>query len=360
MSAMNASIIPTTHRVALITAIGQPYEIRIDHALTPRPEELAPGQCLVRMEYAGLCHSDLHVRNADWGMVPAPMTIPGHEGVGRVVALGPQAGQIKIGDRVGLKWIANTCGSCEWCWCGEDASCPKHLVHGYNANGTFAEYTVAYANYVTPIPPEVSSADAVSILCAGLSVYSALKKSNTKVGDWIAVSGAGGGLGHLAVQYAIAMGLRVLAIDTGEDKKNLTLSLGAEKWVDFKAVSGEQGGLVAAVKAATDGGPRATVIVTSSIQPYIDATQYLCSSGTLVVMGAPSTPLQVPAVLFVAKALKIVGSVVGNRQSCIEALDLVARGKVKCHYQVRGWDKLNQTFVDMEQGKYAGRVILKI
>jgi alcohol dehydrogenase, propanol-preferring len=118
--------IPATHRVAIFTTLGQPYDIRTEHPLTPRPEDLAPGQCIVRIEYAGLCHSDLHVRNGEWGnLAPAPMTIPGHEGVGHVVAVGPQVDQVKIGDRVGLKWLANTCGSCEWCWRGEDA-CQLH------------------------------------------------------------------------------------------------------------------------------------------------------------------------------------------------------------------------------------------
>jgi propanol-preferring alcohol dehydrogenase len=242
---------------------------------------------------------------------------------------------------------------------GNDACCPEGKNHGYSVNGTFAEYAVAYVNYVTPIPDSLESAAAVAILCAGMTVYKALKQSNTIIGDWVAIPGAGGGLGHLACQYAAAMGLRVLAIDTGAAKKALCLKSGAEKWIDFKE-SGDN--MVKDIVEATGGGPSAAVITAGVAAPYNLAIHYLKKTGTLVAVGMPAETefLQIPITHMVEKGIRIVGSIVGNRQDCIEALDIVARGKVHCDYTVKSLEDINSVFADMEAGKAAGRVVLKM
>jgi len=196
-------------------------------------------------------------------------------------------------------------------------------------------------------------------LCAGVTVYKGLKQSNTVVGNWVAIPGAGGGLGHLAVQYAVSMGLRVLAIDTGEQKKALTLRLGAEKWIDFR----ESKNLVADVVAATDGlGPHCAVIVSAATAtPFNQAIRYLRPTGTMIALGlAADAFLNVPIATIVSKSIKIVGSMVGNRQDAIEALDIAAQGKIKCHYEQRTLNDINKIFSDMEQGRIAGRIVVKL
>ncbi|KAG9225703.1 hypothetical protein CCMSSC00406_0007560 [Pleurotus cornucopiae] len=371
--------IPLTARAAVLVDFEKDVVIATDHPVR-QTSELAPGECLIKIEYAGVCHSDLHIRQGGWGRKLSLPLIGGHEGkhpfvtyasfhnlsryqgVGHVVAIGEHTvdSQVKIGDRVGIKWIANVCMKCEMCRKGAESSCPLSFqrASGYSMDGTFADYVVSYANYVTPIPPSVGSAEAVSILCAGVTVYKALKQTRTIVGHWVAISGAGGGLGHLAVQYAVAMGLRVLAIDTGEEKKKLVQSLGAEAWVDFM----ESKDLIQDIKDATDGlGPHAAVIAAGSSTPFNQAILYLRPLGTLVAVGMPKdAAMNIPIALFIGKSLTVVGTSVGNRQDAIEALDLVARGKVKCHYQEKQLQDLNQIYTEMEAGRIVGRIVLKM
>ncbi|KAH7923400.1 GroES-like protein [Leucogyrophana mollusca] len=361
--------IPSTQRAAQIHTFTHPLTILPSHPV-PNPSALAPNECLVKIECAGVCQSDLHARNGDWGQKPTLPRIGGHEGVGRVVAIGEGTvqgeggdgggdGVVEVGDRVGLKWLARTCLRCEFCRKGNESSCKRQKVHGYTVDGTFAEYVVAWVDYVTPIPDTLDSAAATAILCAGLTVYKGLKHCNARAGDWIAIPGAGGGLGHLAVQYAVTMGLRVLAIDTGAPKRELALSLGAEKWIDFKE-SGDN--LIKDVIAATDGlGPHSAIIAAGAALPYNQALWYLRSTGTLVAVGLPGgKPLEAPFGLLVGKELKIIGSAIGSRQDAIEAMDHAVRGKVKCHYTTRKLEEIESIFAEMSAGTITGRVILEI
>ena len=203
---------------------------------------------------------------------------------------------------------------------------------------------VSYVHHVTPIPDNLDSAGAASLLCAGVTTYTALKRSNTKVGDWIVIPGAGGGLGHLAVQYAKAIGLNVIAIDTGDAKEKLTKSLGASVFIDFKK-SGKN--LVDDIKKASPGGlgPHAALVVAAQESAYTQAIQYLRPSGTLVCNGMPDAPLQANIFWTVFKSIRIQGSYVGNRQDAVEALDLAAAGKVKVVFEGKKIDDLKE-YVD--------------
>lgn len=190
---------------------------------------------------------------------------------------------------------------------------------------------------MTPIPESLDSAGAASILCAGVTTYKALKVSNTKVGDWVALPGAGGGLGHLAVQYAKAMGLKVIAIDSGAAKEKLVKSLGADAWVDFKTSKD----IVADIKAATGGdGPAAAVVTAANKTGYAQAIEYLKPSGTLVAVGMPDAEMGANVFWTVFKSIRIQGSYVGNRQDAIEALDIAASGQVKVVFEEKGLDSL--------------------
>jgi propanol-preferring alcohol dehydrogenase len=157
-------------------------------------------------------------------------------------------------------------------------------LSGFNVDGTFQQFVVSYVNHVTPIPEGYDSFEAASILCAGVTVYRAIKNSQTQMGNWIVLPGAGGGLGHLAIQYARARGLRVIAIDTGDEKKELCLRLGAEKWIDFR----ESKDLVKDIRDITDGlGAHAAIVTAANGAAYQQAVDYLRSGGTLMAVGLP-------------------------------------------------------------------------
>jgi len=349
--------IPKTQKAAVIESKGAQLKIVPNHPVK-QPSELLPGECLVKLDCTGVCHTDLHAAKGDWPIPAKTPLIGGHEGVGIVVAVGEhtQDSPVKLGDRVGIKWLAYSCLDCEQCRNGREQTCVKGQYSGFTVDGTFSEYVVSYVSHVTPIPQNLGSEEAASILCAGVTVYRAIKHSQTKIGDWIVLPGAGGGLGHLAVQYAVAMGLRVVAIDTGDDKKDLCLKLGAEKWIDFKTTKD----LVKDIQDATDGfGPHSAVVTAANSAAYEQAIAYLRPGGTLMVVGLPGAGKLSADIFFtVTKSISILGSYVGNRQDAREALDIAARGKVKCHFVTQPLSDLESVYTQLGEGKVVGRVVL--
>jgi propanol-preferring alcohol dehydrogenase len=180
-----------------------------------------------------------------WAALPAPTQagqVGGHEGIGKIVKMGPgtEAAAVKVGDRCGIKWISAICDTCPACLSGHDGVCFNQKISGYYTPGTFQQYVLAPANYVTPIPKNLASDMAAPMLCAGVTVYSALRKSSAKAGDWVVLLGAGGGLGHLAVQIAAkGLGLRVIGIDH-PSKKELVMECGAEVFIDHTQGKAEE------------------------------------------------------------------------------------------------------------------------
>ncbi|KAF7359011.1 Mannitol-1-phosphate dehydrogenase [Mycena sanguinolenta] len=385
--------IPLKARAAVIVAFDQDLVLRDDQPVL-QPSELAPGQCLVKIDYAGVCHSDIHIKRGEWGPVGFPR-VGGHEGIGHIVAIGEHTvnSPVKIGDRVGIKWLAKSCLNCEMCRTGFDAcepsqyfeifislhasGCNLRLSHGHKVDGSFADYALSYVDYCTPIPESLDSAAATPLLCAGLTVYKALKETNPQLGKWVAIPGAGGGLGHLGMHsirycnghacdcdWLVSVILQFFVEcsndpDTGDAKRELCLQLGAEKWVDFKTSTN----VIQDVKDAADGvGPHAAVVVSSSAGPLDQAVMYLRPKGTLVAVGIPSsaTMLKVPVGLLVSKCLTIIGTSVGNRQDMAEALDIAASGKVACRHQVKPFSEINAIFTELAAENIAGRVVLKM
>src|SRR5262250_3338751 len=200
-------------RAAVVRAFRKPLTIEE----VPIPTA-GPGEVLVKIVATGVCHTDLHAANGDWPVKPTPPFTPGHEGAGVVVALGPGVTHLKEGHRVGIAWLHSACGHCEFCRSGWETLCLEQKNSGYSVNGSFAQYALARAEYVGRIPKNLPFVDAAPILCAGVTTYKALKETRTRPGEWVVISGAGGGLGHVAIQYAKAMGLHVAAVDLGPDK----------------------------------------------------------------------------------------------------------------------------------------------
>lgn len=327
-------------------------------------------------------------------MLPYPTPagqVGGHEGVGKVVKLGAgtESSNLKIGDRVGIKWIASACGHCrtyhtplqppkkkqyksnnsspEPCGAGFDGLCFNQKVSGYYAPGTFQQYALGPASYVTPIPDGLDSAEAAPLLCAGVTVYSALKRSNARPGQWVVISGAGGGLGHLAVQLASrGMGLRVIGIDHGS-KEGLVKDCGADHFIDVTQFPGDDNGAALAkhVQSLTDGlGAHAAVVCSAANGAYAQAVPLLRFNGTLVCVGIPENEPRAIATAFpssiIGKHLNITGSAVGNRRDAIETMEFAARGVIKAHFRVEKMEALTEVFKEMEEGKLQGRVVLDL
>ncbi|KAL4861009.1 hypothetical protein BDV12DRAFT_204464 [Aspergillus spectabilis] len=353
--------IPKAHKAIIYKNPGT-LETEVVEVETPRPKR---GEVLVKLTHSGVCHTDLAFILNSYGHMPEPTPvnqIGGHEGVGYVVQLGEDVTEVQVGDRVGVKWITSACLTCQPCMDGFDNKCKKRKVAGFKAPGTFQQYIVTDPRYATPIPDGVSSAEAAPLLCGGVTVWSALVEADTKLGSWLGVSGAGGGLGHLAIQYAKALGLRVLAIDHGS-KKEFCLGLGADVFVDFTQFSTDEG-LAAHVKDVTDGGCHSLLVCNAASKAYDQALDLLRYAGTLVCVGIPerdvhpmknSEPWRLITGLF-----KIKGAVTGNRIQAVECLQPAAQGKVRPALRIEPMDKLTLIFEDLKGGKINGRVVLSL
>ncbi|KAJ7075188.1 chaperonin 10-like protein [Mycena belliarum] len=354
-----SSSIPKTQTAAVVPTGGAEIEIRKDHPVKQQ-KELAPGECLIKLACTGVCHTDLHAALGDWPVPAKTPLVGGHEGVGEIVAIGDNTSHspVKVGDRVGIKWLADSCMNCEQCRKGREQNCSDAKLSGFTVDGTFQQYAVSFVNHVTPIPEGFDSKAAASILCAGVTVYRAIKYSKTSPGDWIVLPGAGGGLGHLAVQYAKVAGLRVIAVDTGADKKKMCLDLGAEKWIDFM----ETKDIVGDIKALTDGlGAHSALVTAASSSGYKQAIEYLRAGGTLMAVGLPGKANLEASIFFtVFKSISILGSYVGNRQDAVEALAIAARGQVSCKYVTKDLSSLASVYEGMTKGSVAGRVVLEM
>jgi propanol-preferring alcohol dehydrogenase len=255
----------------------------------------------------------------------------------------------------------------EPCQAGSDGLCFNQKVSGYYTPGTFQQYTLGPANYVTPIPDGLDSAEAAPLLCAGVTVYSALKRSHARPGQWVIISGAGGGLGHIGVQIASrGMGLRVIGIDHGS-KEALVKESGAEHFVDITQFPKDDNGaaLTKYVQSLTDGlGAHAAIVCTAANAAYAQALPLLRFNGTLVCVGIPENEPQAIATAFpfamINKHATITGSAVGNRTEAIETMEFAARGVIKAHYRIEKMEALTEVFKEMHEGRVQGRVVLDL
>jgi len=314
-------------------------------------EAPGPGQVLVRILYSGVCHTDYSFCTNAWKFNPVPTPkdqIGGHEGVGKVVALGPGVKSPTVGSHVGIKYGASACLSCHYCLIGAETCCSTATVSGFYTPGTFQQYCLAPANYVTPIPDSVSEADLpgfAPLMCAGLAVYTGVKRSGARFGDWVAVQGAGGGLGHLAIQYANALGCKTIALDVGS-KEKLCKEVGAEVFVDVTAFE-KDADLIAKVReVAGGGGPKAIIACSSSNRAYAQAPYMLDVRGVLVCLGVPEgqdMPIGGAGVgLMVGRELTILAAKAGNRLDAIETVQVAASGKVKTRYELKKMEDLTK------------------
>ena len=340
--------IPKTMQAAVVEKFGEPLVVR--ELRVPEP---GPGQALVEIIASGVCHTDLHAAEGDWPVKPTLPFTPGHEGAGVVVALGPGATPLKEGDRVGVAWLQSACGHCTFCLSGWETLCLEQKNSGYSVNGSFAQYAVAQADYLGRIPDNLSFIDAAPILCAGVTTYKGLKETQTQPGEWVVISGAGG-LGHVAIQYAKAMGLHVAAVDLGPEKMALARSLGAEITIDAKT----QDPPTEIQKQI--GGAHGVLVTAVSTIAFKQAIGMLRRGGTCVLNGLP--PGEFPVSIFdvVLNRYTIRGSIVGTRLDLQEALAFAAEGKVKANIETQPLASINDVLERLKSGKVNGRVVLAI
>ena len=335
-----------TMKAAVVHEFGKPLTIEE----VPVPVA-GPGQILVKIAATGVCHTDLHAAEGDWPFKPKPPFIPGHEGVGHVVAVGSGVRHVKEGDRVGVPWLYTACGHCKHCLGGWETLCEQQQNTGYSVNGSFAEYVVADPDYVGHLPDNVRFVDIAPILCAGVTVYKGLKVTDTKPGDWVVISGIGG-LGHLAVQYAKAMGLNVLAVDIDDAKLELARELGAAL-----AVNARKADPVAFVKKEV-GGAQGVLVTAVSPKAFEQAIGMVDRGGTVSLNGLP--PGAFPLSIFdtVINGITVRGSIVGTRLDLQEALDFAGEGKVKATIATERLENINQIFARMHAGDIQGRIVI--
>lgn len=322
--------------------------LKIEEVPVPAP---GLGEVLVKIEACGVCHTDLHAVDGDWPVKPKLPFIPGHEGVGHVVAIGPGVTHLKEGDRVGIPWLYSACGHCEHCLGGWETLCETQKNAGYSVNGGFAEYAVAAADYVGRLPDKVGFVEIAPVLCAGVTVYKGLKVTDTRPGQWVVISGIGG-LGHMAVQYAKAMGLKVAAVDIDDTKLDLARRLGAEITVNAKNVD------PAAFLKKEIGGAHGALVTAVSPSAFSQAMNMVRRGGTVSLNGLPPGSFDLSIFDMVLNGITVRGSIVGTRLDLQESLDFAKDGKVAATVSTERLDNINDVFRRMHEGKIEGRVVL--
>jgi len=338
----------STMRAAVVHSFTE--GLTIDEVAIPTPGR---HEALVKVEYSGVCHTDLHAAHGDWPVKPTTPFIPGHEGAGTVVAVGEDVTRVKVGDRVGNAWLASACGECEYCETGWETLCPNQKNSGYAVDGSFGQYMIVDSRYCPVIPDGVDMAAVAPILCAGVTVYKGLKRTDTKPGEWVLISGIGG-LGHIAVQYAVAMGRRVAAVDVDDAKLDLARRHGAEVVVNARTEPDP----AAKIAELTGGGVHGALVTAVNAHAFPQAVGALRRGGTVALVGLPPEKFPLDIFTTVLFGLTVRGSIVGTRKDMDEALDFFARGKIDPTFTIRPMADINAIFGEMEAGAIDGRVVI--
>ena len=309
--------------------------------------EPGTGEVLIRMEACGLCHSDLFVASLE--KLPLVPLILGHEGIGRVEAVGAGVADFAAGDRAGITFLASTCGACELCLTGRERFCPRQLNFGYTVNGALAGYAVMPAPSLFRVPDALPAADAAPLCCAGWTAYGALREAALQPGQSVALFGMGG-LGHLAIQYARHLGLRVAAVDLSESKLEMARSLGADL-----ALSAENAGRTLQKQW---GGADAAIVLTGSPAAIQQAFRSLKRTGTLITSGLSTNSYELPIVDTVLKGISIRGSYLGTRADLEEVFRLAQSGVGRAHIETHALDEAPELFEKMRRGEILGRAVV--
>jgi alcohol dehydrogenase, propanol-preferring len=340
--------------------------------LSTRDSHLQPES---RQDHRPNNNSDLHTKA---GTAPsatgAPITniklphVGGHEGVGRVAALGPDvASNITLNTLVGIRFLSTTCHACEYCVAGLDQYCQSATNHLHHEDGSFQQYCLLRSgkeaeDFVVLRNVDESDTELLKVLgptlCAGVTAYKAVKNSGIKRGEWLTVVGAGGGLGHFAVQYALALGARVIGIDAGPHKHDFITSLGASHYIDITQTPN----IASEVHRLTNGGTHALIVTSGHPSAFTKLADMIRTGGALCMVGIPpgEVKLDMPVSEIIIRGLRIQGNLVGSLAETMEAVELVRQGKVKPRVQVLPFRDLERAYELLESGKVMGRIVLQM
>ena len=338
----------TTHSYAAFDAKSPLKNFKFER------RDITPDDVQVDILFCGVCHSDLHTINGDWGPQNYPL-VPGHEIVGRVEAVGKNVSQFKVGDHVGVGCFVDSCRQCVSCKEGEEQYCEKGAIftygakdpHGGMTQGGYSTKIVVNKDYVLKVPTNIPLANAAPLLCAGITTYSPLKHWNAKSGDKVGVVGLGG-LGHMAVKLAAAMGSEVTVFSSSESKRTDALKLGAHHFIvtknseQLKSSLNSQNLILDTVSAAHD---------------YNLYLQLLKRDGTMVLLGLPE-PQLVSAGSVILKRRSLAGSLIGGIAETQEMLDFCGKNNISADVEIIPMDQINNAYVRMVKGDVHYRFVI--
>jgi uncharacterized zinc-type alcohol dehydrogenase-like protein len=311
------------------------------------PGPLGPLEVEIGITHCGICHSDLHLISNDWGISQYPF-IPGHEIVGTVTAVGAEVRSLEAGQRVGLGWQSNSCGTCEWCSRGMENLCAQAEATCVHRNGGYADRVRANARFVIPVPDALESAHAAPLLCGGITVYNPLRTHGINPSSRVGVVGIGG-LGHIAIQFARVFGAEVTAFSTSAAKEEEVRAMGAHNFVNtreskaMKEMAGTQDFIISTVNADQD---------------WSVFVQALRPTGTLCFVGVPPSPVSVSAFPLITGIRTITGNPTGSPYRLREMLDVAARHGVQAQIESFPMSKANEAIEKVKKNKVRYRAVL--
>lgn len=323
--------------------------VAVEDRARPSPEV---GQVLIRVHACGICHSDVNLERGDFPFVRYPV-VPGHEVAGTVEEVGQAVEWPRIGDRVGVPWLHWACGHCQQCTNGDEVMCESTEVTGVSQNGGWQEFMLAPAPYVAPLPDSLDFVEAAPLMCAGLTVHNGLRNGGFEPGDRVAVIGLGG-LGHLAVQYAHAMGGRVAVLSTSEDKQRQASDLGAELFINTRTQD------PAEALASWDGGADMILSTAPSMETANACLGGLAPDGTLVVLGVSNEQVGADPMQLIGGRRRVMGSPSGSRNDLRQALEFAATHRTLPQTTSFLLDDVDQALEQLEAGKITGRAVLTL
>jgi uncharacterized zinc-type alcohol dehydrogenase-like protein len=311
------------------------------------PGELKAHEIEVKITHCGVCRSDIHLIDNDWGLSKYPF-VPGHEIVGTVSAVGGDVRDRTVGERVGIGWQADSCGICEWCRQGEEHLCPTAQPTCVGRNGGFADAIRVNSRFAIPVPKAIESENAAPLLCAGEAVYSPMRNYGVRPSSRVGVVGIGG-LGHIALQFAKTFGAEVTALSTSKEKEAEARELGADHFVNtrdmeaMKKIAGSFDFVLSTVSADQD-----WQALVTSLRP----------KGTLCVVGVPPSAISVQAFSLMAGQRAMAGGASGSPQDIHEMLDVAARHGVKAITERFPMAKANEAIAKVKKSKVRYRAVL--
>ncbi len=336
----------TTMKTAQISKPGGEWE------LVERPiPEPAPGHVRVKVEACGICHSDVFVKEGLWPGLQYPR-VPGHEIAGRIDAVGDNVSAWRPGQRVGVGWHGGHCLVCAQCQRGDFAMCVHRKVTGVDFDGGYAEYMLAPVTALAAIPEALPAEEAGPFMCAGVTVYNALRHAGARAGEVVAIHGIGG-LGHLGVQYARQMGFATVAINRGNDKEALARQLGAHYYIDASA----QDAVTALQKL---GGARVILATAPNAQAISALVDGLSASGTLLVPAAPAEPLTINVLSLISGRRSVAGWYSGTARDAQDTLAFSALTGVHPMIETYPLTRVADAYEHMLSGRARFRVVLTV